>query len=181
MASGDLEIARTVQLDRVLMVLASCGGSERLAAKKLRQSKDDPLRITAPQLAAVRNDNERRYQELFERYRNEIEAGAIRSITEAMTGAFAGAVMAVDQARDKLEAGDVKDPGKLGRDLAVTGAILADKLLVLTNRPNQIREKRNVDDILKDIARQIQHDIDGSAEEIAAPGLPEGGTDGDDE
>lgn len=174
MAGEDLELARTGHLDRVLLTLIYCGGSARRASRMLRQSKDQPLRITYPQVQAIRNDNDSRYAQLHDRYVVEIEAFTVRELRQASIGAFVTAMEAIEQAREDLADGEVKDPGKLARDMAVTGGILTDKMLVLTGRPNQIQEKRNVDEILADIARSIKDETTTvEARVVDDPALPE--------
>lgn len=174
MPGEDVELAQTTHLDRVLLTLIYCGGSHIRAARMLRQSDEHPLRITHPQLARIHHDHEERFAQLHDRYAREIEAYAIRELRMAAIGAFATSMEAVEQAREQLADGEVKDPGKLARDMAVTGGVLIDKMLVLDGRPNQIQEKRNVDEILSDIARAIKDEtVEGSV--VSDPVLPEGG------
>lgn len=136
--------------------LALANGNARIARENLAEQGIDVAERT---LARWRSQP--RYIELHEQRKAEIEQAAIRQWREiTVTGAHAQ-LLATERAIEGMDDLDAKDASAVAKNLAIATGVAADKLLIFTDRPNQITQHREPEQIL----RQLES-IVGSAEEI---------------
>jgi hypothetical protein len=162
----------TEEVDGALLTLAMLGGNTERAAKQLREAG---LSVTARSLRAWREKlYPRRYEDICARHRNEIENVIVQRSREVALTADDLTMLALQKAREQLEAGECKDPAAVARNAATTKGINVDKALVMEGRPNQISEQRDAAELLRAIRQRVtvldaeKGYIDGEAEELEA-------------
>lgn len=166
MATVELEpVTRTKrteqEVDAALTAVALCGGNVTRAHRHLKASGH-----TVPERTLhgwVANQFPNRYRHLAEKYAPQIEKSMIATARAAAMRSFEVASEAVELEHERLQAGDVKDAAASSRNLATTGGILTDKMLLLDGRPTQISEQRSMDDVLRSLA--AKGFIEGTATE----------------
>lgn len=147
-----------------LLALIASGGNARAAARSLVGTQHE---IPHRTLVDWRHRYAERYLELHEQHAPDIERALTAEVREIALDAFNATRIGISQTREKLEAGELKDPAGATRNLATTGAIAADKLLALTGRPTSITEHRNPDDVLAKLQdRGIIRTVEAQATEI---------------
>lgn len=160
MSAAGTSIYPAETIEAALTALALHNGNARQAHEALVEQGVD----TPDERTLHRWRNSPRYAELHDQRKTEIEAAAVRQWREiTVTGAHAQ-LLATERAINGLDDLDAKDASAVAKNIAIATGVAADKLLVFTDRPNQITEHRDPDQIL----RQLET-IVGSAEEV----LPE--------
>ena len=134
-----------------LMALIAWGGNANAAAKALKaEGKLDTTGATLRSWATERFAD--RYDELREKYQEQIERGLIQELRELAGLALQGERLAVEKAMSRLEAGKDEDPGRTAANLARVAQSNTDKMLSLSGRPTSIREDRNLEEIMRSLA-----------------------------
>lgn len=149
------------EIDRALTALALNSGNTTRARETLKL--DSTLTRTPSQrvLHLWKTKHAQRYQEIQTQRAPQIEAAAVHDY-RAITARINQVVLdGVEQTATGLPDLDAKDASTAVKNLAIAGGVAADKLLVFTDRPNQITQRRDPEQIL----RQIET-IVGTAEDI---------------
>lgn len=164
------------RLERGLLVLALCGGNARQAEQQLLLL-DPPVKISHDALGKWKTKYAERYAEIHAEHVAELEAVIVQQVREAIlvAGTLQSKVLAALLL--KVDAGDMdaKDLANVLKSAGVTLGINVEKMLLLTNRPTVIAEKRDITELLQSLARRVPGLIvDGTAEDIVAPALGPG-------
>ena len=160
------------QIDDALMALIAWAGNASAAVRHLKS-----VGKRAPRVETLLNWSRtlhwERYQELREKYGDQIEKGLAADYLDSARELREVAHMAAEKAKERLEAGEDQDPGRTAANLARASAIALEKSLTLQGKPTQITESRNPSEILAGlIARHPQ--IFGLAEPaVDAPQIEE--------
>lgn len=119
------------QFEIGLMALVAAGGNAQRASDALKSQGHDLNRRT---LTHWRNEYPRRYQTLAAKYAKDIEPLVETAAREVALAGFQVAQAAIEAAQHQLDAGEVKDPGTLARNMATSSAIAVDKVLAISGR-----------------------------------------------
>lgn len=145
-------------IDRALFTLARYGDNAARAARELEM----PERT----LQDWRNIHRERYDQIRNERILEVEQGLVDDFrNNAILSAQlhrAATLQALEQAQD----GRLKDPAKAAQNASIAAGVATDKLLVLTDRPSQITEHRDGEQILQSLAAKAGVVLNGTAEEI---------------
>jgi len=174
-----------IEKDHLLLVLAYCGGNAVLASKQLAAAKEDGQDVRTPSansLRLLKSRNLERYLRLHEEHSGQIEQIAVSQARDTAVRAGELEHKILEKIDVQIEAGeeiDVKTLSMALKNVSTTRGISVDKLLILTNRPTQITDKRDVGAIIAAIARKapglIQLDPGEVEEEDDGPAqLPPG-------
>lgn len=92
-----------------------------------------------------------RYAEMREKYADQLEARLVQEYRDNTGLALSVQRLALEKAQERLESGKDQDPART----AANAATVADKnvrnMLSLSGRPTQIREDRNLDQVLRSL------------------------------
>jgi len=97
----------------------------------------------------------------------EAETSSIRAAKLAATEAWEEVRELIGEVKALRLAGQLKDPAKSAQNLALTGAVLTDKALLLEGRPTSITEHRDLDDVLRGLQHLAPQAITYDAETTA--------------
>ena len=147
---------------QALLVLALNGGNTKRAAEFLKDAGNPVPQQTLSYWTRKHADE---LEEVTREHAPKLEQAMAGQILRTALAAHEATLIAVEKAREQLEAGEAKDPSTAARNLGTTAGILSDKYLTLTGRPTQITEHRSADQILANIARQIGA-VNSTAHEI---------------
>lgn len=162
----------TIEKDHLLLVLAYCGGNYKLAIRQLQGAIEDGQEVRVPGSVTayeqLKRKNLDRYVRLQQEYAEEIEAIAVVQARDTAIRAGELEAEILTKIGEKIDDIDAKSLAIALKNVATTKGINVDKLLILTSRPTQITDKRDVDSILKAIAKKAPGLIlmDGEAEEV---------------
>lgn len=158
------------EITTILMALVAWAGQVTPASKYLqaefgiginpRTLQDWKLRYAA------------RYDEMREKYAADKEQQLVHNLRDLAGAASDAAMLGVEKAKERLEAGRDDSPAQSAASLAKVAQTSTDKLLTLTNRPTTISETRNVQEILRSLVAkgvlslpeepvQIEGSVDG--------------------
>lgn len=138
-------------LETGLLALVASAGSPTRASRALAEQGHDVPKQT---LDRWKTQHAQRYQELQDRFADQLEKQLVRQQRELALHAHEVAMLAVDKTREALEADNVKDPAGTARNLEVTAATAIDKVLLLTDRPTQITESREPSKLIASLAQK---------------------------
>jgi hypothetical protein len=97
-----------------------------------------------------------RYNELREKYSQQMEAQLAHEYRDVARLASDGERKAIERAIEGLDAGTDRDPSRTAANLATVMDKNTTKLLALTGRPTSIREDRNLNEVMRSlVARGI--------------------------
>jgi hypothetical protein len=131
-----------------LMTLIAWAGNSSAAAKALKA--EGKLDITAQTLTIWAKERyHQRYNELREKYTEQIEADLAHEFRDAARQAVELQLLALQRAKDKLHTDN--DPSRTAANAATVADKMTGKLLAITGRPTSIREDRNVDQLLRSL------------------------------
>lgn len=149
------------EIDRALTALALNTGNIDRARETL---KLDATLTRIPSRAALHQWKHRhaeRYDQIRTERRPSIEAAAINDYAAIVARTQQVVLEGIEQTATGLHDLDAKDASAAVKNLAIAGGVAADKLLVFTDRPNQITERRDPEQLLRAL-----EGIVGTAEEI---------------
>lgn len=152
------------EIDRALTALALSGGNAPRALEQLKQDETLTRTPSDDSLYVWRDKYADRYAEIREQRAPEIERAAINDYRAMVAQAAQTSLKAVEKTNAVLDSNtDVSatELSTVARNLALAGGIAADKLLVFTDRPNVITERRDPTELLRAIDA-----ITGHAEEL---------------
>lgn len=162
------------ELDECLTALVAFAGNARLACEYLEaEGKRAPHHSTLGSWA--RTKHWERYQQLRAQWADKVEDAVTHDMRDAARASLEVARLAVEKARDRLEANKDEDPARTAANLSRVAQSSTDKYLALTGRPSSITETRsNPDEILRSLVSMgvLQAPVDSDAEE--PPALEEG-------
>jgi hypothetical protein len=163
-------------IERGLLVLALTGGNTAEAARTLA-ALDPPLKVNRSTLSTWRTKHSKRYAEISAERVAELETIVLQQVREAIVqaGILQGKVLGNLIA--KVDDGDLdaKDLANVLKSAGVTLGINVEKMLLLTNRPTVIAEKRDVGELIASLAQRVPGLIVADAEEIVdARGIEKG-------
>lgn len=140
------------EIDKCLTALVAYAGVANAAVKYL-ESIADGGRVPTPGTLAqwARTLHWERYEQLREQWAGKVEQTVANDMRDAAREAVEVQRLAVEKARERLEAGRDDDPARSAASLARVAQSNTDKLLSLTGRPTQITENRNVNEILRSL------------------------------
>lgn len=134
-----------------LLAMIAWAGNASAASSALEAEKG--IKISSSTLSGwVRGAHALRYQEMREKYADQLEAQLIGDYRDLVKHALEAEGLAIEKARDRLHAGRDEDPGRTAANLARVAQANTDKMLSLSGRPTSIREDRNVEEILRSLA-----------------------------
>lgn len=163
------------EVERGLLVLALSGGNAAEAARTLA-ALDPPLKVSPSTLQNWKVKHGKRYAEIAAERVAELETIVLQQVREAIVqaGALQGQVLARLLARVEADELDTKDLANVLKSAGVTLGINVEKMLLLTNRPTVIAEKRDVGELIASLAERVPGLIVADAEEIGpAAEIPE--------
>jgi hypothetical protein len=132
----------------------------------------------APHMGTLRHWVRTKHWEQYERLREQWAAKVEQTVANDMRDAAREAIevqrIAVEKAKERLEANRDDDPGRTAANLSRVASGNTDKLLSLTGRPSQITESRNVNEILRSlVAKGVLALPDELPEQIEASSVDE--------
>jgi len=92
-----------------------------------------------------------RYEQLREQWGSLRERAIANDMRDVAAAAVDAQMLAVERAKERLEADRDSEPARTAAALAKVGQVSVDKLLSLTGRPTTITENRNVNEILRSL------------------------------
>lgn len=163
------------EITECLMAVIAWAGNVKAAHRALTaEGKSVPTEATLS--GWIREKHAIRYDELREKFSEQLEARLANEYRENARLALEAERLATLKAIDKLEAGKDQDPGRTAANMATVADKNTGKLLALTGRPTSIREDRNLEEILrglvgKKILRVVGADDDDppAAEVVSLP------------
>jgi hypothetical protein len=137
-------------IDRVLTAVIAWSGN---VAAALRYIKAEGYRTPEGNTVMkwMRTVHWERYEQLRDQWSQKVETTVANDMRDAAREALDVQRLAVEKARERLEAGRDDDPAKSAASLARVAQSNTDKLLSLTGRPTQITESRNAEEILRSL------------------------------
>ncbi|MFA9272713.1 MAG: hypothetical protein ACEQSX_18585 [Baekduiaceae bacterium] len=154
------------EVEEALMALAINGGNFKRTSEDLKAEGRD---ISARRLRDWSKDvYPGRYELALSRMAEELDRRLIGMAQSAAVNALDVTSMALDQTREKLEAGEYPDPARVARDTAVVMGVNVDKAQVLRLRPYEVQESRTAQQLMRALFARIGGTVpvDGSAEEV---------------
>ena len=136
-------------LEVLTCVVAWSGNVEQAVAQLKRESRLPAVPAYTTVCQWTRQDHVELYNNLREQYAAQID----RDLADRYRGVAAQAVevteLAVKAARDRLEAGQEKDPARAAANLAMAANKTLHDYSVLEGRPTQIQEARGLSDVMR--------------------------------
>lgn len=134
----------------LLMLVAFAGNASRASAALKSEKGISVNSVTLGKWAKDRHSQ--RYQEFREKYQEKLEAQLIAEYRDVAMLAVETQRIAIERAREALEAGNDKDPSRTAANLSTVADKSTRDMLSLSGRPTSIREDRNVGEILRSLA-----------------------------
>lgn len=154
------------EIERALLALALKGGNTQRARDLLELDSTIDRVPSKTALHEWKHAHAERFNELRDQTRPKIEADAVRDYAVIVARTNELHLQGLEQTAATLHDLDAKDASAAVKNLAIAGGVAADKLLVFTDRPNQITERRDPEQILRAI-----ESIAGTAEDITPEAL----------
>lgn len=152
------------EIDRALTALALNSGNSYRAREALKLDSTLERLPSDRVLRQWKAKHATRYHEIRTKRAPDIEAAAVQDYRAIVAATNEAHLELVEHARDGIEDLTAYEASAAAKNLAIAGGVAADKLLVFTDRPNQITERRDPEQIL----RQLETFI-GTAEDITDP------------
>jgi hypothetical protein len=131
-----------------LLALIAWAGNASAACRSLKaEGKMDLKPDTLTNWA--RGKHTERYNELREKYHEQIEAQIVHDLREISGQAIQVERLALEKAHAKLKRGGDDDPARTASHAARVAQSSVDKMLSLSGRPTSIREDRNATEIVR--------------------------------
>ena len=188
MARGghDTTAFTTIEIDRALLILAYSGGNTwhahdwmTKANEELVEKGEEPLRIPSQvTLTKWKKTKLERYVQLQTDHGADIEAIAVTQARDTAIRAGSLEARLLEKIEEHIDEIAPKDLAATLQRISITRGVSVDKLLLLTDRPTSITDKRDLAAIMEAIRRKAPGLIAGDAEEIAPGQLPTGSDDG---
>lgn len=157
------------EIDRALSALVAWNGNASAAVRYLNAQAVGRVPTKQTLCEWARTTHWERYEQLREQWAARVEQTVANDMRDAAREAVEVQRLAVNAARQRLEAGDDQDPARSAANLARVAQSNTDKLLSLTGRPTQITETRNVNEILRSlVAKGVLTLPDGADEQPVA-------------
>lgn len=137
--------------ERILTALALRGGS---AAKARELLKGDETLSRLPTREVIRRMGIRyaaRYGEILAERAPQIEQDIVRDYRSLVARALEVQMAGIERTAEGMAELSAADASKATRDLAITGAVGTDKLLLLDGRPTEIHVNRSPEELLSAI------------------------------
>lgn len=171
--SGPAHAYSQEEIDTCLQALVAWSGNTSAAVRYLESIAEDGQRVPTP--ITLLNWSRTKHWERYEQIREQWGGLREKSISNDMRDAAQEAVdaqrLAVEKAKERLEANRDDDPARSAANLARVAQSNVDKLLSLTGRPSQITESRNVNEILRSLVAkgvlslpEAPDEVDGTVE-----------------
>ena len=139
------------EIETALQAMVAWAGNASQARRYLESKYG--LQMTSSQLSHWKNHlHAARYDEIREKYAEGMEARIAHEQRDLAMLAAQTQRLAVERAHERLEAGEDQDPAKSAANLAKVAQSNVDKLMTLTNRPQQITETRNIQELVRSLA-----------------------------
>lgn len=152
--SGPCAPFSQADIDRALSALVAWNGNFNATVRYL-ESLEAAGEARAPGAKTLsewaRVSHWERYEQIREQWSARVEQTVANDMRDAAREAVEVQRLAVNAARERLEAGKDDDPARSAANLARVAQSNTDKLLSLTGRPTQITETRNVNEILRSL------------------------------
>jgi hypothetical protein len=130
------------------MALIAWAGNATAASRYLKAEK--VIAITGATLNNWRQERyAAKYEEMREKYAAQLEKQIEGDLREMAALAMQAERLAIQKAKEQLEAGEEKDPARAAANLARVAQSSVDKLMTISGRPTVITEQRNVEEILR--------------------------------
>jgi hypothetical protein len=94
------------------------------------------------------------FQRLRDEHAPQIEAQLAHQFRDVAAKAVAVQMKALERAEERLDKNLDDEPARTASFAARAGQTAVDKLMTLTNRPQQITEKRDINEVLRSLAAQ---------------------------
>lgn len=132
------------------MAMISWAGNASAASRYL--AREGPCPINPSTLNHWKILYAARYDELREKYSEQMETQLANEMREIARMAVEVERLALEKAQQLLLSGDDRDPSRSAANAARVAQSSTDKLLSLTGRPSQITETRGIQEILRSLA-----------------------------
>lgn len=163
-------------IERALLMLTLCGGVCAEASRRLAML-EPPLKVVPSTLSDWKAKYRERYADIQAERAPLIEGIVLQQVRDAIIGAGNVQAVVLEELLKRLALGEVdtKDLTAILKAAGVTLGINVEKMLLLTNRPTQITEKRDVNELLASLGKRVPGLIIGDAEVIDdSKGIGEG-------
>ena len=150
--SGPAAPFTQAEIDKCFTAMIAHAGSPTGAIRYL-QHEEPEARVPSPGTLMnwARGVHWERYEHLRETWAAKVEQAVANDMRDAAREAVDVQRLAVQRARERLEAGRDDDPAKSAASLARVAQSNTDKLLTLTGRPSQIVDNRDTEQILRSL------------------------------
>jgi hypothetical protein len=143
---GDFMPATREKIDDVITALVLSNGSTTEARRRLKEAG---VAMGSATIALIRDRNAALYQQRRQELAPQLEAQVADDLLEnaARSTALVGKLIA--ETGRRLEEGTIDEPARAARDLSQVTQQSVDKRLAIQGRPTEIREVRDVAEIIK--------------------------------
>jgi hypothetical protein len=168
--SGPAAPFTQAEIDKCLTAMIAYAGSATNAIRYLQHNEPE-VRCPTPGTLInwSRTTHWERYEQLRETWAAKVEQTVANDMRDAAREAIDVERLAVQRARERLEAGRDDDPAKSAASLARVAQSNVDKLLSLTGRPSQITENRTVSELLRSLVASGALHLADEPEQLEAP------------
>ena len=134
-----------------LMAVIAWAGNASAAARSLKaQGKMEVSSTTL--LEWMRERHAAKYEELREKYADQLEAQLIHEYRDVARLAVEVQRTGLEKAKSRLEDGKDQDPARTAANAATVADKMTRNMLSLSGRPTSIREDRNLNEVLRSLA-----------------------------
>jgi hypothetical protein len=154
------------EVETGLMGLVKWNGSAAAASRYLKDT--GKLDVSPQTLGSWKQTHAIRFDELREKYKDEVEATLAHEMRDVAALAVAGTRLAVEKTMDALESGDEDDPARAAANLSKVATSSTDKLMTLTSRPAVITENRSLNEIIRSLIAKKVLNLPDEPDELPA-------------
>lgn len=137
------------QITTGLMALIAWAGNANAAARFLRAEKG--LKVAPGTLSNWRDRDLARFDEMREKYAGELEGNLAHEFRDVARLAVEVQRELIEATRKRLKKGEEADPARAAANLMRVAQGSTDKLMTITGRPQEIKETRNLGEILRSL------------------------------
>lgn len=177
--TGYSAVAPPETLELALLALAVSGGNAADALRHLSML-EPPVKVHEATLRQWKTKYAQRYSEIVQDRAPLIESIVLEKIRETIVQAGTAQTRALEKILVKLESDDLdaKDLVSILKGSGVSLGINVEKLLLFTNRPTAITEKRDVAELLQSLSKRVPgliQPVESVAVEVDPPRALEAG------
>lgn len=138
------------EITTALMAVVAWAGNCTAAARSLEAKGE--LHISPVTLNSwTKEVHADRYQEMREKYAHQLEQQAVADMRDVVKLSLDAQRLALEKTMERLESGKDQDPSRTAANTATVADKMTAKMLAMTGRPTQIREDRNMQEVMRSL------------------------------